>query len=35
MTEVVELPGGHMAYLGDPHAFAEALSPLLLAPPKS
>ena len=32
MTDLVELPGGHMAYLGDPHAFAEALGPLLGAP---
>ena len=30
-TELVELPGGHMAYLADPHAFAEALSRLLSA----
>ena len=35
MTDLVELPGGHMAYLSDPHAFAEALSPLLFAPPDS
>jgi hypothetical protein len=35
MTDLVELPGGHMAYLGDPHAFAEALSPLRLATPDS
>jgi pimeloyl-ACP methyl ester carboxylesterase len=27
MTDLVELPGGHMAYLSDPHAFAEALIP--------
>jgi pimeloyl-ACP methyl ester carboxylesterase len=35
MTNLVELPGGHMGYLGDPHAFAEALSPLLRSPPDS
>ena len=35
MTELVELPGGHMAYLADPHAFAAALGPLLRAPPDS
>ena len=28
-TTVVELPGGHMAYLGEPEGFAEALRPLL------
>jgi pimeloyl-ACP methyl ester carboxylesterase len=28
-TTVVELPGGHMSYLGQPHAFAEALQQLL------
>jgi len=28
-TSVVELPGGHMAYLGEPQGFAEALRPLL------
>jgi pimeloyl-ACP methyl ester carboxylesterase len=28
-TTVVELPGGHMAYLGEPEDFAEALRPLL------
>ena len=31
MTDLVELPGAHMAYLGDPQAFAEALSLLLTA----
>ena len=30
-TEVVDLPGGHMAYLGEPENFAEALRPLLRA----
>jgi pimeloyl-ACP methyl ester carboxylesterase len=28
-TELVELPGGHMAYLDDPQAFAEGLRPVL------
>ena len=28
-TTVVELPGGHMAYLGEPEDFAEALRPVL------
>jgi pimeloyl-ACP methyl ester carboxylesterase len=28
-TTVVELPGGHLAYLGEPEDFAEALRPLL------
>ena len=30
-TDLIELPGGHMAYLEDPHAFAEALGPVLRA----
>jgi pimeloyl-ACP methyl ester carboxylesterase len=28
-TDLVELPGGHMAYLDDPQAFAEGLRPVL------
>jgi pimeloyl-ACP methyl ester carboxylesterase len=28
-TDLVELPGGHMGYLGDPPAFAQALRPVL------
>jgi pimeloyl-ACP methyl ester carboxylesterase len=31
MTELIELPGGHMAYLAGPHAFAQALSSILRA----
>jgi len=30
-TELLELPGGHMGYLRDPTAFAEALRPVLAA----
>jgi hypothetical protein len=28
-TNLVELPGAHMAYLGQPHAFADALKPIV------
>jgi len=28
-TDLVEIPGGHMAYLTDPAAVAESLRPLL------
>ena len=27
-TNLVELPGAHMAYLGQPHAFADVLKPV-------
>ena len=30
-TDLVELPGGHLGYLGDPQAFAPALRPVLRA----
>jgi hypothetical protein len=28
-TNLVELSGAHMAYVGQPHAFAEALKPIV------